>query len=110
VAGSDPVGPALAVWQARVARVQALAQSMKAVAQRNRDSQLAEITAALFVCVAEMASALQQESTSFTLTTQDYATREGIPLRTVQRQCRNRKLPAILVDGTWRISDEAHCE
>jgi hypothetical protein len=99
------LGASLADWQARVATLQALAHAMKQASRVSRDSQLSEFTTVLFVCVAEMSLHLQREAESYYLTAKDYANREGLSLRTVQRQCRNHKLPAILVDGTWRIRD-----
>ena len=105
---SQPPAASFQEWQARVSNLQAIAQRLKALAQETRDGQWAPVVGALVFCVAEMASSLETEASRFTLTTKDYANREGISLRTVQRQCRNHHLPAIMAeDGTWRIRDEA---
>ena len=100
----------LADWQSRVSTLQSITQSLKALAQRNQDTELARNVAALTIVVGGMSGLLKQEAASFTLTTQGYADREGISQRSAQRLCNSQKLPAIRVGTEWRIKDETYCE
>ena len=86
-----------------LAELTALAQTLKAIAQRNRDTELAGVAAGLFTIAGAIAARLTTEPQEFTLTPREYAMRHNASVRTIQHQCQNGKLPAIRNGRTWRI-------
>jgi excisionase family DNA binding protein len=114
MAAADPSGPRFVVPCPQddppgltLPQLQRLTERLKAIAQRNRDSELADLVAQLIIYGAGMAHVLTPDIRSFTLSPQTYASQRGIPIRTVQRWCRTGKLPAVRIDGrVWRIRDE----
>lgn len=86
-----------------LAELIALAQTLKSIAQRNRDTDLADIAVKLIIYGASLAQLSTEDRESFTLRPTDYASMHNVPLRTVQRHCRSGKIPAIRQGRSWRI-------